>query len=118
MWGLFAFARWTRLLLKALIEIMPADSDTITLLKVKFDHIVQECENETRAQIDSIYSDIKYQNGRLNVPDFQKVAKVIVGVIRLKEKGFISEISRISMITHGGFKAEWTFPKKSDADYI
>jgi hypothetical protein len=75
--------------------------DIITLLKTKFDHIAQECESETRTKVASIYSSIKYENGRLNVPDFNKVANIIVGVIRLKEDRFNSELSRIFTITHG-----------------
>jgi hypothetical protein len=82
------------------------NSDIVTLFKTKFDHISQECESETRAKIDSIYSSIKYENGRLNVPDFNKAVNTIVGVIRLKEKRFNSEISRLFAITHGFQNAE------------
>jgi predicted nucleotide-binding protein len=79
----------------------PLTSDITTLLKTKFDHIAQECESETRTKVASIYSSIKYENGRLNVPNFDKVANILVGVIRLKEKRFNSELSRIFTITHG-----------------
>jgi len=75
--------------------------DIITLLKTKFDHISQECESETRTKIDSMYSSIKYENGRLNIPNLNKVVNIIVSVIRLKEERFNSEISRIFTITHG-----------------
>jgi hypothetical protein len=80
---------------------MQNDSDIITLLKAKFDHIAQECESETRTKIDSIYSTIEYKNGRLHVPDFKEVANTMISVIRLKEKRFNSEILRIFTITHG-----------------
>jgi hypothetical protein len=80
---------------------MQKNSDIVTLLKTKLDHIEQDCESEVRAKVDAIYSTVKFENGRLRIPNFNKVANIMVEVIRLKEKRFSSEISRILNSTHG-----------------
>lgn len=83
---------------------MENDSESYRLVKTKLAHINQDCESENRDAINDLYSSIKYEGGRLRVPDFQKTANLMAGVISCKEKRFNSEISRILGST-GGFSS-------------
>jgi len=80
------------------------DSELNKLIKTKLAHINQDCESETREAINDLYSSVKYEGGRLRVPDFQKTANLMAGVISCKEKRFNSEISRI-LGSSGGFRS-------------
>ncbi|WP_404365623.1 hypothetical protein [Marinobacter sp.] len=82
---------------------MQHDSDLNKLIKTKLALIDQDCESETRGVVNNLYSGIKYEGGRLHVPDFQKAANLMAAVISCKEKRFNSEISRI-LSTSGGFR--------------
>lgn len=81
---------------------MQTDSEINKLIKTKLAYIDQDCESETRKEVNDLYSNIKYESGRLRVPDFQSVANIMVSVISCKEKRFNAEISRI-LSTSGGF---------------
>lgn len=82
---------------------MQHDSDLNKLIKTKLALIDQDCESETRSVVNNLYAGIKYEGGRLHLPDFQKAANLMVAVISCKEKRFNSEISRI-LNTSGGFR--------------
>ena len=81
---------------------MQIDSDISKLIKTKLAYIDQDCDSEIRKAVDDLYASIKYDNGRLCVPDFQNAANLMVSVISCKEKRFNSEVSRI-LSTFGGF---------------
>jgi hypothetical protein len=82
---------------------VPNDSGIVSLLKTKLAHLDQDCESEARATVNELHSSIKYEGGRLRVPDFQQVANLMAGVIYCKEKRFNSEISRV-LSASGGFR--------------
>ncbi|MEL4204980.1 hypothetical protein C9E85_16035 [Plesiomonas shigelloides] len=92
---------------------MQDDSDLNKLIKTKLALIDQDCESETRNAVNNLYLNIKYEGGRLCIPDFNKAANLISGVITCKEKRFNSEISRI-LSTSGGFcnSSELEFAKE------
>ncbi len=83
---------------------MQIDSELNKLIKTKLAYIDQDCESETREKVNYLYSRIKYEGGRLHVPDFQKAANLMVAVIYCKEKRFNYEVSRI-LTTSGGFRS-------------
>ncbi|NWO06604.1 MAG: hypothetical protein HLX50_13220 [Alteromonadaceae bacterium] len=82
---------------------MQKNSDLNELIKTKLAYIDQDCESEAREAVNDLYSSIKYEDGRLRVPDFQKTANLMAAVVSCKEKRFNSEISRI-LSTSGGFR--------------
>jgi hypothetical protein len=85
------------------LKQVPNDSEIVSILKTKLAHLDQDCEGETRAALAELLSGVKYEGGRLRVPDFKHAANLIVGVISCKEKKFNSEISRV-LGASGGFR--------------
>lgn len=83
---------------------MKNDSELYKLIKTKLSHVDQDCESETREAVDELYSNIKYEGGRFHLPDFQKVANLMAGVIYCKEKRFNAELTRI-LSGSGGFRS-------------
>lgn len=82
---------------------MQNDSDLNKLIETKLAHIDQDCESEIREAVNDLHSSIKYEGGRLRLPDFQKAANLMAAVVSCKERRFNSEISRI-LSTSGGFR--------------
>ena len=74
---------------------MTNDFQILETLKTKIAHADQDCEGETRAATTDLQSKIKYEGGRLHVPNFQSAANLLVRVIYCKEKRFNSIISRM-----------------------
>jgi hypothetical protein len=74
------------------------------LIKTTLAHIDRDCESDSRKAVNDLYSSIKYEGGRLRVPDFRKSANLIAAVISCKEKRFKSEISRV-LSTSDGFRS-------------
>lgn len=74
---------------------MPHDSEVLSLLRIKLAYIDQDCEGENRASVTELERNVRYEGGRLHVPDPQKMANLLLRVISCKEKRFNAEISRI-----------------------
>jgi hypothetical protein len=74
---------------------VPNDSGVLGPLKTKLAHVDQDCERETRARVTELHLSMRYEGGRLRVPDLQKAANLLAAVISCKEKRFNSEISRV-----------------------
>ncbi|WP_440905685.1 hypothetical protein ACMZOO_05140 [Catenovulum sp. SX2] len=84
---------------------MSNGSNLNKLIKTKIALADQECESETRKVISGFYSEIKIENGRLRLPDFQKAANAMGCIIYNKEKRFNSELGRILNVS-GGFSSQ------------
>lgn len=74
---------------------MPNESGVLSLLRTKLAHIDQDCEREIQVSLSEICRGIKYDGGRFHVPDFQKVAGLLLRAIACKEQRFNAEIARV-----------------------
>ena len=74
---------------------MRSSLETLNILETKLNLADRECEEEASRRINEMRSSVRYENGRLRVPNFQEAANTLVRVIYCKEKRFCAEICRV-----------------------